>query len=98
MSAPTPAAEQCGCDADEACNVCEPCGVCRDGAEACDCDGETDWDGGYVCCSGWRIPDHCCDCGGSPYCVKCHTCGAECFGDCRCPITVSLSSGGTITL
>lgn len=90
------ATETCDCGPNEACHVCEPCAVCRDGAQECGCDGE------YTDCrcdgSGYAVPDHCCDCGGSPYCAECHRCGARCFGDCRCPVTVQLESGATLTL
>jgi len=43
-------------------------------------------------------PEHCCACGGSPYCTCCSKCGAECIAGCRCPVTVQLAGGGTLTL
>ncbi|MBB5130515.1 hypothetical protein HNP84_000203 [Thermocatellispora tengchongensis] len=89
---------QCDCGPEESCPICIPCDICREGEEECPCDGERDWDGSYVCCPGYRIPEHCCDCGGSPYCVKCHKCGAPCFGACTCPVTVRLENGADLVL
>lgn len=86
----------CGCGPDDSCVVCVPCDVCRDGEAECGCGGE--WDDCRCDGSGWAVPDHCCDCGGSPYCVKCHKCGAECFGSCTCPVTVQLADGGELVL
>lgn len=88
--------ETCNCADDEACDGCVPCDICREGLEECGCDGDPDCPGCYG--AGCRIPEHCCDCGGYPYCVECHKCGASCFGGCRCPVTVQLEGGGTLTL
>ncbi|MEV1178980.1 hypothetical protein [Nonomuraea sp. NPDC049784] len=44
-----------------------------------------------------REVEHCCDCGGSPYCQCCRTCGADCLGDCRCPVGVYLEDGRLVT-
>ena len=76
----------------------EPCEICDD-PEPCEC--EPDWEEeylGYPVCSqcggtGEYVPEHCCVCGGSPYCVCCRTCGASCIGNCKCPVTVQLSDG-----
>ncbi|MEV5408603.1 hypothetical protein AB0K60_07170 [Thermopolyspora sp. NPDC052614] len=91
----------CDCTPDEACPVCVPCDICREGPRECGCEGGEDG-GGYTCdgCdgSGYRVPEHCCGCGGSPYCVQCHTCGASCFGACRCPVAVRLDGGGELVL
>lgn len=88
----------CDCSPNDACYVCVPCDICRDSERECGCGGDDSYDC-YSCNgSGWRVPEHCCDCGGSPYCVKCHRCGASCAGGCDCPITVELESGATLTL
>ncbi len=81
----------------------EPCGICSDGPEECtSCYGEGEDEGGYDCTacygSGERIPEHCCACGGSPYCTCCSKCGAPCVGACTCPITVQLHDGSTLTV
>lgn len=74
----------------------EPCDICRDGWEECYCDDDADC---YHCGgSGERIPDHCCACGGSPYCNCCTRCGASCVGACTCPIPVQISDGTTRTV
>ncbi|GAA1015817.1 hypothetical protein Aple_010370 [Acrocarpospora pleiomorpha] len=101
LAAETPAetsAEECDCEDGEACYICVPCDVCRDGEEECGCDGEFGEDCSSCYGSGYHIPEHCCECGGSPYCVKCHTCGHPCAGDCKCPVTVQLEGGRTLTL
>lgn len=42
-----------------------PSGLCDEAVE-CDCDGNPDcWECGGT---GEVVPDHCCNCGGSPYC------------------------------
>lgn len=70
--------------------------------EDCNCDEADDYDGTRSCfrCggAGEYVPDHCCLCGGSPYCNRCHKCGANCVADCNCPIPVMLESGKTITV
>ena len=69
-----------------ACNDTEECGACEGSGD----DGGGDFDGrGCDSCggSGVRVPEHCCACGGSPYCNCCSKCGARCVGECRCPIT-----------
>lgn len=81
----------------------EPCDVCADGPQDCtSCDGSGEDGGGFDCTacygSGTRIPDHCCACGGSPYCNCCSKCGARCVGDCRCSITVQMHDGSTRTV
>lgn len=91
----------CGCAPDEACYICVPCDICREGPQECGCECGEDG-GGYTCTgcdgSGYRVPAHCCGCGGSPYCVQCHRCGAACFGECRCPAVVRLEGGGELVL
>ncbi|MGI5162741.1 hypothetical protein ACQEU3_47045 [Spirillospora sp. CA-253888] len=76
----------------------EPCHICADGPEECtDCHGDGTDGGGYTCTtcngSGQATPEHCCDCGSSPYCTRCHTCGHPCAGNCRCPIPVRSYDG-----
>lgn len=61
--------------------------------EDCDC-----WEYGYDWCVESHVPDHCCDCGGSPYCQCCGKCGAACLGSCRCSVTVQLQDGGSLEL
>jgi hypothetical protein len=71
--------------------------ACCESAEWIDCDCEdADFDpddcfrcGGY----GSYLSEHCCACGGSPYCNCCRKCGASCVAACKCPITVTLESG-----
>ena len=64
--------------------------------EECPCE---DLDGCYRCGgSGEFIPDHCCVCGGSPYCQCCGKCGSPSVGRCDCPIPVPLSDGTTTTV
>jgi hypothetical protein len=71
-----------------------PCDVCEEEVE-CGCDDE--WDC-YSCGgSGYRVPEHCCDCGGSPYCMVCSRCSAPCAGSCSCPIPV-LSYDGDVRM
>lgn len=62
------------------CNETEDCRACEDG------DNE-EYDGRCYSCGGlgWRVPEHCCQCGGSPYCQCCRTCGGY-VGTCKCPI------------
>jgi len=82
----------------------DPCPVCADGPVECSsCYGDGVNGGGYECTrcggSGQAIPDHCCDCRTvGPYCMRCHKCGAECAGNCRCPITVTRADGTVATL
>ncbi|HEV8674996.1 MAG TPA: hypothetical protein VGX21_13195 [Methylomirabilota bacterium] len=69
----------------------------------CPCDGDEDYEWGALVCSscrgvGWVIRDHCCDCGGSPYCTCCSKCGAACVSQCSCPIAVALEGGGELVL
>lgn len=72
----------------------DPCDICAD-PEPCDCDDPEEC---YRCYgSGEYVPEHCCLCGGSPYCNCCRTCG-QCVGTCRCPVTVQLADGGALTL
>lgn len=70
-----------------------PSGVCNDSQECGACDGSGDDmegvsdDGCYHCGgAGQKVPEHCCACGGSPYCQCCPTCGGGYVGDCKCPI------------
>ncbi|MBY8888038.1 hypothetical protein K7472_24820 [Streptomyces sp. PTM05] len=83
---------------DFACEMCERYEDCA----ACDGSGEdmyagTD-DGCYECGgTGQTIPDHCCDCGGSPYCQCCTQCGNY-AGTCGCPVTHTRLDGTTTTL
>ena len=79
------------------------CNVCVHGQQECgNCDGSGDDGSSWGCLtcggSGEVVPDHCCACGGSPYCNCCRTCGAECIGDCTCPVTVQRADGSTLTL
>jgi hypothetical protein len=81
----------------------EPCEICADGPQDCtSCDGTGEDCGGYDCMacygSGECVPDHCCACGGSPYCNCCSKCGAPCAADCDCPIVVQLHDGATLTV
>jgi hypothetical protein len=82
--------------------VCEVCAFEREDCWACEGSGEDPdrSDGECLECAGAGevIPTHCCACGGSPYCVACHVCGAACVGDCDCPVTVRLIDGTTRTL
>jgi hypothetical protein len=76
------------------------CEVCDD-PEPCSCDEAYEDEYGYEACdrcggTGEYVPEHCCHCGGSPYCVGCITCGARSVGSCKCPIPVSLQSGQVI--
>lgn len=75
------------CDEPEDCGACWGEGVNADDGLSC-----------YRCYgSGQVTPDHCCVCGGSPYCLCCRTCGATCVAACRCPITTTIG-GKTVTL
>lgn len=82
----------------------EPCEVClyeREDCHECGGDGDDGYasDGRCFGCggSGEVVPDHCCFCGGSPYCDCCKHCG-ECIAACSCPVVVELHDGGTLTL
>jgi hypothetical protein len=81
-----------------------PCHICDYEREECGaCDGTGD-DGygswGCLSCGGTGevTLEHCCACGGAPYCTCCSKCGAECIAECSCPVTVQLVGGGTLTL
>ncbi|GGP55816.1 hypothetical protein [Streptomyces abikoensis] len=68
----------------------EPCDLCAEPIE-CECD-----DPEYCStCDGFGeyVPDHCCDCGGSPYCQCCSSCSAPNAGACSCTVTVTLLDG-----
>lgn len=73
-------------------------GLCCDYAEWADCDCDGQWEGECHNCwgAGGYVPDHCCACGGSPYCQCCPTCGASCVGNCTCPLPVTLANGTTL--
>lgn len=77
----------------------DPCDICESGGEECmSCEATADYEDCYTCGgSGFRIPDHCCDCGGSPYCDCCKTC-KQCVATCKCPVNVAMSDGSTLTL
>jgi hypothetical protein len=64
----------------------EPCEICEYDRDECNC---WEWGDEANCpdChgTGQRIPIHCCDCGGMPYC-HCKDTGTE-------PITVQLHDG-----
>jgi len=78
----------------------EPCWTCEN-PETCDCENYDEYaDPGCDRCgdTGYYVPSHCCACGGSPYCQCCRACGAECIGECKCPVEVTLHDGGTLTL
>lgn len=62
-----------------------PSGLCFEEVE-CSCYDEDSEDCWYCDGTGYRVPDHCCACGGSPYCACCRKCGAACVGECKCPI------------
>jgi hypothetical protein len=79
-----------------------PCDICAEGGDECGaCDGSGEDDGFAICwrCggTGWAVPEHCCLCGGSPYCNCCHRCG-KCIGECPCPVEVQLADGSVRTL
>jgi hypothetical protein len=85
------------------CPACQPpagdrempeCEICTD-PEPCECDDPDECDRCYG--SGEYVPEHCCLCGGSPYCDGCRRCG-QCIGTCKCPIKVQMSDGSTRTL
>jgi hypothetical protein len=81
--------------------LCDICEYVREECGACDGTGDDGYDPwGCPTCggSGEVTPEHCCACGGPPYCACCRTCGASCIGDCKCPVTVQLADGGTLTL
>ncbi|MGR6924230.1 hypothetical protein ACU635_59055 [[Actinomadura] parvosata] len=73
------------------------CGEYEEPTECVNCWGDSDcWD-----CNGTgmveREVEHCCSCGGSPYCQCCKICGATCLGECRCPVGVYLQDGRLVT-
>lgn len=76
----------------------EPDDLCCEHAEEVDCDCEAGDDCPLCHGTGWYVGEHCCVCGGSPYCLCCRTCGASCVGDCSCPIAVQLEGGGELVL
>lgn len=86
-----------GCRAEldaEDTGYCPECGMPAEECHACD-EGGDDWSGErcHSCGgSGWRIPDHCCRCGGSPYCDCCGRCGKP-VATCACPVEVQMSDG-----
>ena len=71
-----------------------PCDICAY-PESCDCDDPGECSRCYG--SGEYVPEHCCLCGGSPYCTCCSNCG-KCIGGCGCPVDVEMSDGSTRTL
>jgi hypothetical protein len=82
----------------------ETCELCEQPEDCSTCDGSgqdmyTGTDDGCFECGGTGqvIPEHCCDCGGSPYCQCCTACGNY-AGTCGCPVTVTLADGTTKTL
>jgi hypothetical protein len=78
------------------CGDYEDCGSCDGSGEA-----EDDWeDEGCSACygTGRREVDHCCQCGGSPYCNCCPKCSAANIGGCACPVSVQLLDGSTLVL
>lgn len=77
------------------CGEPDECDICADHEEECGCWGEDRHCSGCNG-SGYRIPEHCCSCGGGPYCQCCKRCGATCMGSCRCPIEVRGFDGDTI--
>jgi len=93
---PCPACQPQGSDREM-----DPCDICaneREECHACDGTGDDGYDPwGCPACggSGEVIPEHCCACGGSPYCNCCSKCGAPCSSVQAEP---GLRSGGTGTL
>lgn len=83
--------------AEEHCYICDGRG---EDCMACERGGNDDLDGRCYTCggAGWFIPEHCCACGGSPYCNCCSKCGASCVSECKCPIPVQLSDGSVMTV
>ena len=87
------------------CGGCEntgtqPCPGCQ--PEAADrmmppCDYDDPDDCARCYGTGEYVPEHCCLCGGSPYCTCCRTCG-QCIATCACPVDVEMSDGSTRTL
>jgi hypothetical protein len=80
-----------------------PCDICEYERDECgNCEGSGDDGSSWGCMtcggSGEVTPEHCCACGGSPYCTCCSRCGASCIGECKCPVMVQLADGGTLTL
>lgn len=68
-----------------------PSGMCNEYEECGSCDGTGQDPYGYGTCHGCDgageiVPEHCCVCGGSPYCLCCRQCGGDYVGDCHCPI------------
>jgi len=82
------------CQPDASTREMPDCEICAD-PEVCDCLDPDECSACYG--TGQYVPEHCCLCGGSPYCNCCRTCG-ECVGTCSCPVTVQLADGGTLTL
>jgi hypothetical protein len=85
-------------DIDERDAGIDECYICTGAPEECGCEAEDEYCsscGG----SGWRIPVHCCNCGGGEYdCICCQRCGEQNIGRCPCTISVPLQDGGTIEL
>ncbi|MGK5733211.1 hypothetical protein [Streptomyces sp. URMC 124] len=69
------------------CDQIDDCETCAGNGDCVDCGG-----------NGWTTPDHCCACGGSPYCTCCPNCSATYIGACDCPIEVTLADGSTPSL
>ncbi|MGH3585855.1 MAG: hypothetical protein ACRDQ0_05990 [Pseudonocardia sp.] len=73
-----------------------PSGLCDEQQHCLTCDGSGD--GCDQCNSTGRVtPEHCCACGGSPYCQCCRGCG-EYAGTCGCPQPVEMQNGRVKTL
>lgn len=81
---------------------CEICSSDYDLHTCSHCDGDGDDGQGFSCwhCGGRGevVPDHCCACGGSPYCQCCSKCGNGYAGSCGCPIPLQLQDGTTLVL
>ncbi|MFF4403794.1 hypothetical protein [Streptomyces sp. NPDC001404] len=76
------------CDQIDDCDACSGTGDDPSGLDDC----EECWGRGEV------VPDHCCACGGSPYCQCCPNCGAGYLGKCECPVAVTLADGTVMPL
>lgn len=70
----------------------DPCDICNDPQ---DCECENEWSDECYRCGGFGfyVREHCCACGGSPYCQCCRKCGSGYVGHCKCPMPVERADG-----